>query len=82
MFRRRALPPPSRFTLRDAAQILLGVIMIPLGLVILYNTFARGAVIPALLIGSAFVAFGVYRTTFAWGRVRWYLREYKGRRHD
>ncbi len=79
MFKRRALPPHTRFTLRDGLEIMLGLIMIPLGLMILYNTVTRGAVLPGLLIGGAFVAFGVYRLTFAWGRLRWY-REIRGRK--
>ncbi len=80
MLKRRQLPPPDKFTVRDGLQILFGIIMIPLGAMILFNTLMRGAVLPALLIGGAFVAFGVYRTLFAFGRMRWY-RENKGARH-
>lgn len=71
--RKRSLPEPEKFTVRDAIQILFGVIMIPLGAVILMRTWSSGAPLPALLIASAFTAFGVYRTLFAWGRIRWYL---------
>ncbi len=73
VLKRRPLPPPERLTLHDGLQILFGIIMIPLGSVILVNTLARGAVLPALLIGGAFVGFGIYRTVFAAGRIRWYL---------
>ncbi len=72
MLKSRSLPPPSKFTIRDLLQILLGLVMIPLGMMIMVNTLVRGAVVPALLIGGAFVAFGVYRTLFAAGRIRWY----------
>lgn len=72
MLKGKSLPAPVKFTVRDALQILLGVVMIPLGAAILFNTLARGAVLPALLIGGAFIAFGVYRTLFAAGRIRWY----------
>ncbi len=82
MLKSKRLAPPTRFTVRDAVQIAFGFIMIPLGLVILYNTLMRGAVIPALLIGGAFVAFGVYRLLFAWGRLRWYLQIRGGLKHD
>ncbi len=82
MFKKRPLPPPTDFTARDGVQILFGVAMIPLGLAMLYNTFTRGAAVPALLIGGAFVAFGLYRTLFAWSRVRWYLELRRGERHD
>ncbi len=75
MYRPKSLPPPAAFTVRDGLQIMLGIVMIPLGLTILVNTFARGAVLPALLIGGTFVAFGVYRTAFALGRIRQYRRK-------
>ena len=80
MLKRRSLPPPENITVRDVLQILFGIVMIPLGAMILFNTLMRGAVLPALLIGGAFVAFGVYRTLFAFGRMRWY-RENKGAPH-
>ncbi len=67
-----SLPPPSQFTLHDGIQILLGLVMVPLGMMILCNTLARGAIVPALLIGGAFIAFGLHRTLFAVGRIRWY----------
>lgn len=69
---KKTLPPPERVTFKDLVQVLLGLVMIPLGLAIVYGTLARGAVPPALLIGGAFVGLGVYRTTQAWGRWRWF----------
>ena len=70
---RRSLPQPEKFTLIDGVQILLGIIMTPLGAVILIRTWSAGAPVPATLIGGAFIAFGIYRTLFAWGRIRWYV---------
>ncbi len=69
---KRKLPPPTALTVRDVIQIIFGLIMIPLGLAIFYNTLVRGAAAPGLLIGGAFFGFGLYRTLFAWGRLRWY----------
>jgi uncharacterized membrane protein HdeD (DUF308 family) len=71
---RRSLPQPEKFTLKDALQILLGVLMIPLGALIFVRTWQLGAILPAILIGGAFLCFGVYRTLFAWGRLKWYTR--------
>ncbi len=79
---KRRLPPPEKVTVRDALQILLGLVMIPLGGVILVRTMTAGAAVPAILIGGAFVAFGVYRTLFAWGRIRWYLQARGATRRD
>ncbi len=79
---RRKLPPPSRITFTDVLQILIGVIAIPLGLVILFRTWQLGGSIPALLIGGAFIAFGLYRTFFAIGRMRWYLQIREANKHD
>ncbi len=74
MMRRRELPPPEKFTLRDGLQILIGLLAIPLGAVILVRTWSLGGILPGLLIGGAFIAFGVYRTFVAYGRMRWYMR--------
>lgn len=79
---RRSLPPPEKVTLKDALQILLGLVMIPLGAAILVRTIMAGAVIPAVLIGGAFIGFGVYRSLFAWGRIRWYLQDRGASRRD
>ncbi len=76
------LPPPEKITFKDVLQISLGLITIPLGLAILYNALIRGVVGPALLIGGAFVAFGVYRTASAWGRLRWYWQIQGANKHE
>lgn len=80
--RKRDLPSPARFTLGDALQILFGLVMIPLGAVILGRTFIAGAPIPAVLIGGAFIGFGIYRTLFAWGRIRWFLEVQRTAKRD
>lgn len=68
----RNLPPPERITLKDGIQIIFGLVMIPMGLVILYNTSVRGGAALGILVGGAFLAFGSYRTLLAAGRLRWY----------
>ncbi len=76
------LPPPERITFKDILQILLGLVMSPLGLVILYKALTRGIVGTALLIGGAFVVLGVYRSLSAWGRWRWYRQLQGAHKHD
>jgi hypothetical protein len=46
--------------------------MIPLGVIILVRTLAIAVTLPGVLIGGAFVAFGVYRLWTAWSRYRLY----------
>ncbi len=78
---KRKMPPPTRFTVKDRIQIVFGAIMVPLGLAILYEMLVRGVVGPGLLIGGAFVAFGIYRLTQAWGRLRWYYSRQRTAKH-
>jgi len=63
--RRRPIPPPERLTATDVAQILLGVLMIPLGLIILYHALTRIPTVTAFVVGLAFLAFGLHRVTTA-----------------
>lgn len=79
---RRNLPQPERFTVGDATQIFLGIVMVPLGIVIFGRTWVAGAPLAAILIGGAFIAFGVYRSLFAWGRIRWYMQSRGETRND
>jgi hypothetical protein len=66
---KRDLPAPDRLTALDVYRVALGLIAIPLGFFLLYRTLQSGGLsIPALLIGVAFVGFGIYRTRFAWQR--------------
>jgi hypothetical protein len=79
---RHKLPPPERFTFKDGVQILFGLIMIPLGATILYDTFIRGSASLGLLVGCAFMGFGIYRTLLAAGRLRWFYSRRRSIKHD
>lgn len=76
---RRHLPAPERFTFSDVFRIGLGIMMIPLGVVILVRTLAITVTGPGVLVGSAFVAFGFYRLWLAWTRYRLYRRNKRGK---
>ena len=69
---RRKTPPPQAFTWQDAFHIAVGVFCIPLGALILYRTLSIAWATPAILVGGAFIAFGVYRVATAWTRLRLY----------
>ena len=74
--RRQLVPPPARATWGDAYRIVLGLLMIPLGITILVRTLSAGIVTPtAVLMGLAFIAFGVYRLYVGVVRYRMYKRE-------
>lgn len=64
----RPLPPPEQLTAQDVARLALGVIMIPLGAVILYRTLLITFSLQAILVGVAFIAFGLYRLALGWSR--------------
>ncbi len=67
------VPPPSRATWADAYRFGLGLLMIPLGIVILARSFAAGILTPpAVILGLAFVAFGIYRVYVGVVRYRMY----------
>lgn len=54
--------PPTRATWMDFYRIGLGLLMIPLGITILVRSVVAGVVsTPAVLMGVAFIGFGVYR---------------------
>jgi len=65
-------PPPERFTLADLCRILMGLMMIPLGLAILVRTLSIALTPQGVLIGGAFVAFGLHRLWLAWNGYRLY----------
>lgn len=69
---RRALPTPERFSIADLVRVILGVLMIPLGVIILVRTLSVGATALAVMVGATFVTFGVYRLWLAWSRYRLY----------
>ncbi len=70
--RRRPAPPPERFTIADGCHIALGLLMVPLGVVILVRTLSIATTGAGVLVGGAFVAFGVHRLWTAWTRYRLY----------
>lgn len=66
--------PPQRLTVADVLRIGLGALMIPLGIMILVRTLSIAVTLPGLLIGVAFVAFGLYRLWLGWHGYRLYRR--------
>jgi len=80
---RRLVPPPEKATWADAYRVVLGVLMIPLGGVILARTVFAGIATPAAIImGLAFVGFGVYRVYVGIVRYRMYrLAPQKGEKN-
>jgi hypothetical protein len=73
MRKRPLVPPPSDVTWADRYRLVLGLIMIPLGTIILVRTLSAGIItLPAILMGGAFIAFGVYRLYVWIARYRMY----------
>ena len=68
--RRHTLPPPTQFTLADKYRIALGAVAIVLGVVILWRTVSIAISPPAILVGLAFVGFGVYRVWLGYTRLK------------
>ena len=66
----RKLPPPTKFTIIDKYKLALGVIAIALGAVILWRTIPAAISPPALMIGIAFIGFGVYRLWLGYTRLK------------
>ena len=69
---RPPLPPPEQFTAADLLHIGLGALMVPLGIIILVRTLTMAVTVTGVLVGGAFVAFGIYRLWLAWNRYRLY----------
>ncbi len=70
------VPPPTTATWADAYRFGLGLLMIPLGITILVRTIGAGIItLPAIILGLAFVAFGIYRVYVGVVRYRMYKRE-------
>ncbi|MBM4431876.1 MAG: hypothetical protein FJ026_16245 [Chloroflexi bacterium] len=76
--RGRPILRPEQFTILDLCHIGLGGLMIPLGVIILMRTLAIAVTIPGILVGGAFVAFGLHRVWLAWSRYRLYRQDRKG----
>ena len=66
----RKLPPPTKFTIIDKYKLVLGVIAIALGVVILWRTIPVAISPPALMIGIAFIGFGIYRLWLGYTRIK------------
>ncbi len=66
----RNLPPPTQFTSSDKYRLVLGVAATLLGIVILWRTLSIAISPPAILIGLAFICFGVYRLWLVWTRLK------------
>ncbi len=59
---RRLVPPPQRATWADGVRFSFGVLMIILGITILVRSILAGIFTPpAILVGLAFLLFGIYR---------------------
>ncbi len=76
MMRKASLPPPTQFTFGDKLRIALGAIILVLGVVILWRTLPFGAMPQAIVVGLAFIGFGVYRLWLGYNR----LKEWKARK--
>jgi len=66
----RKLPPPTKFTITDKYRLVLGVIALVLGIVILWRTIAIAVSLPGLMVGIAFIGFGVYRLWLGYTRLK------------
>jgi len=66
----RNLPPPMQFTLGDKYRLWLGAAAIVLGVVILWRTVPVAISPPAILIGLAFIGFGVHRLWLGYTRLK------------
>lgn len=67
---RRLFSPLRQFTAADILHTGLGLLMVPLGVIILARTLSIAVTVPGVLIGSAFIAFGTYRLWLAWSGYR------------
>lgn len=52
--------------------------MIPLGIAILFRTLSIAVTATGVLVGIAFVGFGIHRLWLAWSRYRLYRRNKSG----
>lgn len=75
--RKRTLPPPERVDLRDVLHVLLALLMVPLGITVLVRTLQVAPNVLGVVVGLAFIGFGVYRL---WQAVTRYIvyRKNKG----
>ena len=74
----RIVPPPEKIIWQDIYRFGLGLIMVPLGLLILFRAFQLHATSPgSVILGIIFIVFGIYRVYV--GIVRYQL--YRLREH-
>jgi hypothetical protein len=52
--------------------------MVPLGVIILARTLAIAVTVPGILVGGAFLAFGLHQVWLAWSRYRLYRQDKEG----
>ena len=76
---RRPLPPPEQLTAADLLHIGLGALAVPLGVTILARTLSIAVTVPGLMVGAAFIAFGLHRLWLARSRYRLYQLNKRGR---
>jgi uncharacterized membrane protein HdeD (DUF308 family) len=74
MVRRHRLSPPSQFTLGDKLRLVMGTLILLLGFTLLWRTLPLGLTPQALVVGAAFIGFGVYRLWLGYTRLREYFR--------
>jgi hypothetical protein len=70
MMRRPSLPPPTQFTFGDKMRIALGALILLLGIVILWRTLPLGVTLQGIVVGLAFIGFGVYRLWLGYTRLK------------
>jgi hypothetical protein len=70
MMRRPSLPPPTQFTFGDKMRIALGALILLLGIVILWRTLPLGVTLQGIVVGLAFIGFGVYRWWLGYTRLK------------
>jgi uncharacterized membrane protein HdeD (DUF308 family) len=75
---RKAIMPPEKLTAGDVVHIIFGVLMVPLGLIILFRTLTTIRTFTGFLVGAAFVSFGFYRLYIAY--IRYSLLKKKTRK--
>ncbi len=76
MRRDSRLPPAAAFTFGDRLRLALGAVTLFLGLGFLWRVLPLGVTPQALLVGVAFIGFGVYRLWLGYTR----LSEWKNRK--
>jgi hypothetical protein len=83
MTRRRLVPPPQKATWTDAVRFAYGGAFVVLGIVILVRSVLEGIItFPSIMMGLAFVGFGVYRLYVGVVRYRMHWAKQKALRDN